>query len=342
MGASNLDILRLGAAYFPQYSVDPGVEFDAPIYYHYGAIAAADRDGLVQSVNPADGATFTLRSTVAGMTNSGGVVTLDTPRNVTIYGTADESAKSILVTGTCLYGQAMTEAITGMDGTGTYKLAEGKKAFKTISSIVATGNFGTIEIGFGCKIGLPFRTGYANRVVSMINGKVAAPHTLTATITAIGTAQDTAVIDTIGGTVTVASGVSAAANGTASSTVTLTNPSALQGSIAMGTIVFGSTYSALAAQASGTLVGKRLAANGVIKATTDGTGDGAGQATITIEVDPAVITVADDTATATTTTGDVRGTIDFGHIPDASQMFSVLFISPDRTTKELCFGVAQA
>lgn len=344
MTATHFESLRTGAAWYAGYNTSElaGIETDQAIYYAYGAIVGADRDGLVQSVNPADGATLTFRTTVSGMTNASGVVTFDTPRNVTIYSATDEHTKSILLTGTDFYGAAMSEAVAGPTGNGSVKISEGNKAFKTISSAVCTGDFGTIEVGFGSKIGLPFRVPQKNRVIPIINGELAAPHYLTSTITAIGTAQDTAVLDTIGGTIVEATGVSAAANGTASSTVTITNPSALQGSTTVGTIVFTSSYAALAAQvAAATLIGVKIPADGVLKVATDGTGDGAGQATITIQVDPAVITVADDT-TATTTTGDVRGTIDFGLIPNGTKLFSVVLPAITRTTKDLAFGVTQA
>jgi hypothetical protein len=337
--------LFAGAARFARYNKNglppKGLPVDLPIYHNFGAVAAADRDGLVQSVNPADGATLTLRSTVTGMTNTGGVVTLDTARNVIVYMTADESTKTLTITGTDINGEAMVETIAGIDGTGTVKIAVGNKCFKTISSIIATGNFGTIEVGFGYKLGLPFRVDKANKIIPLINGKVAAPYSVQATITAIGTAQNTTLLTPLGGKISKAVGVSAAANGTSSSTVTITNAAALQGSTTVGTIVFSSSYSANTAQnAAATLIGTAVAANGVIRLDTDGTGDGAGQAVINLEIDPCTVTIADDTA-ATATTGDIRGSVDFGAAPDGSLEFSILMISPTRTTKELAHGVTQ-
>lgn len=331
------DNVFAGNAYYARANSERGLPVDFPIYYSFGAITGIDRDGLVQSVNPADGATFTLRSTVTGMTNTGGVVTLDTPRNVTLYSAStDESAKSILVTGTDLYGAAMTEAITGPDASTATKLAQGKKAFKTISSIVATGNFGTVEIGFGSIIGSPYRITDKNQVLVRADGRSLAPETLTATITAVGTAQDTAVISPIGGVITKVSGVSAAANGTSTSTVTVTNAT-----LEVAVLAFGSSYAALAAITDSTLLNARLAAGDVLKVATDGTGDGAGQATVTILVDPAVVTIADDT-TATTTTGDVRGTIDFGYTPDGTLKFGMVLFPSDRQEGSNAYGITQA
>jgi hypothetical protein len=324
------------AVHAASYNGSPGLPVSLPIFYNYGAIVAADRDGLVESVNPADAATLTLRSTVTGMTNSGGVVTLGTPRNVTIYATTDESAKTITVTGTDLYNQAMTETITGPDGSGAVKITHGNKAFKTISSIVATGNFGTIEVGFGSKVGLPYRVTDKNQVNAYSDGRLLAPETLTATITALGTAQDVAVISPIGGVVTKVSGVSAAQQTSGISTVTLTNAT-----LEVAVLSFAADYAALAAVTDSTLSNTRLAANDVIKAATDGTGDGAGQATVTILVDTAVVTIADDT-TATATTGDVRGTVDFGYAPNGTLKFAVTMFPADRSEAATAFGVTPA
>jgi len=341
---SRADTIFSGSSYYAKYNKEAlpvaGTKVDFPLYYSFGAVVGADRDGLVTSVDPASGATLTLRSTVTGMTNTGGVVTLDTPRNVTIYSAADQTTRSISVTGTDEYGEPLKETITGPDGTSAVKISAGNKAFKTISSIVATGDFGTIEVGFGDKIGLPFRVDSAQKILPIVNGDVAAPHILTSTIAAIGTAQSTAVISPIGGFITKVSGVSAAANATASSTVTVTNQGSLAGAVASTTVVFTSAYAAYAAQASTAINNASIPANGVLRIDTDGTGDGAGQATISVQVDPAVVTPAVDTA-ATATTGDIRGTVNFGLIPDGSKVLGVLLLSPTRTTKELAFGVTQ-
>ena len=330
------DQLYAGAAYYARYSAQKGLPVDLPIYHSFGAVAAVDRDGLVSSVNPASGATLTLRSTVTGMTNTGGVVTLGTPRNVTLYSASNESTKSILVTGTDVYGAAMTESITGPDGTSATKTVQGVKAFYTISSIVATGDFGTIEVGFGSKLGLPFRVTDKNQVLARADGRTLAPETLTATITALGTAQDTAVISPIGGVITKISAVSPAVQTSGISTITVTNAS-----LEVATLAFAADYAALTAVTDSTLLNTRLAADGVLKVTTDGTGDGAGQATVTIIVDPALVVIADDT-TATTTTADVRGTIDFGFALDGTLKFGAVIFPPDRTDGTNSFGITQA
>lgn len=331
--------LYYGDAYYERYNNGPtvsprGTAITLPYVEHYGAITTADRDGLVTTVDPASGATLTLRSTVTGMVNADSVVTLDTPRNVTLYSAADQSTKSITVTGTDIRGAAMVETITGPDGTSATKIAQGAKAFKTISSIVATGDFGTIEVGFGTIIGLPFHASTRNKVIPLKNGHATAPYVVTTSITAIGTAQDVATVLPIGGVIAKLTGVSAAANGSASSTVTVTNAT-----LEVGILVFTSSYAALTVIEDTTLLNTRVASGTAIKIATDGTGDGAGQAEVQIVVNPAVVTAADDT-TATATTGDVRGTVDFGHGIDGTNIFSVVMY-PVRTTKALAHGITQ-
>lgn len=57
----------------------------------------------------------------------------------------------------------------------------------------------------------------------------------------------------------------------------------------------------------------------------------------------ATVVIADDT-TATTSTGDVRGTIDFNTASDGTKLFKALMMKVDRSGPDhfLCFGVAQA
>ncbi len=335
---SSAEEMYFGPVTFGRYNKNSlparGVIGQVPVYHDYGVIAAADRDGLVASVNPASGATLTLRSTVTGMVNAGGVVTLDTPRNVTIYSATDESAKTLTITGTDQYGEAMVETITGPAGNGAQKVSYGLKAFKTISSMVATGDFGTIEVGFGNVIGLPFYLASGDGLIPIRNDRVASPRNVTATITAIGTAQDVAVPSPVGGTITKVIGISAAGNGTASSVVTVSD-----GTLEHAVLTFTSSYAALTVLEDTTILNKYVAANEAIKLATDGGGDGAGQATVVIEISPAVIT-AGVTTTPSATTGDIRGTVDYGGSIDGTNAFGVVMF-PDRTTKALAFGATQ-
>ncbi len=83
---------------------------------------------------------------------------MDVPRNVIVTHTAVDAADTlgtIVVVGTDINGDAITDTITPLSGT----VANGVKAFKTITSItgagwVIGGGNDTIKIGCGTRIGL--------------------------------------------------------------------------------------------------------------------------------------------------------------------------------------------
>lgn len=78
--------------------------------------------------------------------------TLDVPRNIIITNAGDDTGDTYTVTGTDEYGAAVIETITGANA----GVAAGKKAFKTVSGIVASGaSAGNVSIGFGDVLGLP-------------------------------------------------------------------------------------------------------------------------------------------------------------------------------------------
>lgn len=58
-------------------------------------------------------------------------------------------------------------------------------------------------------------------------------------------------------------------------------------------------------------------------------------------IEVATTVVADDTSPATTSTGDVRGTIDFNSASDATKKFVVWMVPVNRQDRTLAFGVAQ-
>lgn len=92
---------------------------------------------------------------INGSLSSGGAVTFDVPRNVqTVSSDVGDTTQTVTLTGTDLYGQAMSEVLT-LNGT---TIVLGKKAFKTLSrvavSAVMTGN---LTVGSGSKLGLPYR-----------------------------------------------------------------------------------------------------------------------------------------------------------------------------------------
>lgn len=94
----------------------------------------------------------------AAALGAGGVIagllqtTLDVPRNIVITSAGNDSGVTFTVTGTDEYGTTMIEAITGANAGA----AAGKKAFKTVTSISASGAAaGNLSIGFGDVLGLP-------------------------------------------------------------------------------------------------------------------------------------------------------------------------------------------
>ena len=86
---------------------------------------------------------------------------MDVPRNITAAVTHSSSivAMTILITGTDVYGVAMTELMTVV-ATGTSAAYNGKKAFKTVTSIAMTAvgdaEANTVGMGFGDVLGIPY------------------------------------------------------------------------------------------------------------------------------------------------------------------------------------------
>lgn len=117
------------------------------IPFSAGSPAAASANYIVESTNMKNGA-----YTVAH-------ATLDVARNVTVTQTAvgvADTAGTITVAGTNIYGEAISEEITPSAGS----TVQGAKAFKTITSVTGSGwiiNEGndTIVVGTGGKLGLP-------------------------------------------------------------------------------------------------------------------------------------------------------------------------------------------
>lgn len=112
-----------------------------------GAPDTIDPDGIAASQNRTGAGALLVNGALA----TGGVATLDRPRNVVIdSGGADTAV--ITVTGTDVYGVVMSEAITLNGATAV----AGKKAFKTITALASDA---TVTNGFfagpGDVLGLP-------------------------------------------------------------------------------------------------------------------------------------------------------------------------------------------
>ena len=110
--------------------------------------ATADPDGISTAASVGNNASLVIGGALA----SGGAVTFDEPRNITILSAGDDSGISFTATGTDETGTAVTESITGADS-GT---ATGSTFFTTITAIAAVGN---VSAGSGTSIAAPMFRG---------------------------------------------------------------------------------------------------------------------------------------------------------------------------------------
>ncbi len=131
---------------------DRGVGPLGRIYIYDIVPDAPDADGVCAS----QAGTASTAMTINGALASGGVATFDVPRNVVAAWTG---TATITVTGTDVYGRTQTE--TSASGTSF----AGKKAFKTITSVVPSANITGATVGTGDVFGLPFRVTDAGYIV---------------------------------------------------------------------------------------------------------------------------------------------------------------------------------
>ena len=116
-----------------------GVQSDVKVRFINDEVAA-DPNGFSASAQVGNNAALVLGGALA----SGGAVTLDSARTVSITSGGDDSGISFTVVGTDLDGASLTESITG----GSSTLSAGTKYFKTITSITAVGDpAGTVIAG---------------------------------------------------------------------------------------------------------------------------------------------------------------------------------------------------
>ena len=114
--------------------------------------ATADTDGISTAAAVGDGASLVIGGALA----SGGAVTFDQPRNITILSAGDDSGISFTVTGTDETATSATESITGANA-GT---ATGSAYFTTITAIAAVGDpAGNVSAGSGTSIAAPMFRG---------------------------------------------------------------------------------------------------------------------------------------------------------------------------------------
>jgi hypothetical protein len=148
-----------------------------PYVIRLGAPDTADADGVATSQTVTGGGTIA----IAGALAFGGVATFDQPRNVVGAWTG---SGTITITGTDEYGEAVVEttAAAGVAHTG-------KKAFKTVTSVVPSSNMNTITIGSGDVLGLPVAVPQKGMVVGELeDGGNATAGTVVAAVTSVATA----------------------------------------------------------------------------------------------------------------------------------------------------------
>ena len=115
--------------------------------------------------SPALGTSTAVLAATASVTSSNvttGITSPDVPRNVTATPggtTANVTAVSVVVTGTDIEGQVLTETLPAFTAASSSAVT-GSKAFATVTSIAipAVGSATTVAVGLGSKLGLPFRT----------------------------------------------------------------------------------------------------------------------------------------------------------------------------------------
>lgn len=132
-----------------------GIKLDVLKYVDLGAPVTAVTNGVVSAAASVTNATVTLTTGNLALT------TLDAPRNLTYVGGATTVTQVVTALGTDVYGDAMTESVT-MNGTTA---VVGAKAFSGVSSVVIAPGTGTVDVGFGNKLGLPFRVSSNAQIV---------------------------------------------------------------------------------------------------------------------------------------------------------------------------------
>lgn len=143
-GTVRVGLQRSGSK-IPAKEIDRARDADV-VVINLGTPATADVNGIFEAFSGAAGAI-----TLDGALASGGVVTLDVPRNIVVDSGGADTAVLTFV-GEDEYGVAMSEAIT-LNGTTA---VAGKKAFKTISSCTSSATISNGAFaGPGDVLGLP-------------------------------------------------------------------------------------------------------------------------------------------------------------------------------------------
>jgi len=166
-------------------STDAKIAVDRGFVAHYNIPAADAVAASTTGVHAAMNSTGTPLVVTTGITNPA------VPRNVTATagGTAtDIKAIQVVVAGTDFADEAITETLPAftVDTAGS---VAGNKAFKTITSISVPnhdGNGATTAIGFGDKLGLPYKLPHNTVIETYVdNAKEATAPTVTTSVTVL-------------------------------------------------------------------------------------------------------------------------------------------------------------
>lgn len=123
-------------------------------------------------------ASTSLTSAVQNITT--GITNPDVPRNVVAKGALSTSTGNVVITGTDVGGNSITETIAL---SGTTAVA-GLKAFATVTEVelpVTSGTGDSVSVGFGAKLGLPYLLN-ENTVLLAFNNSVAETTAPTVTV----------------------------------------------------------------------------------------------------------------------------------------------------------------
>ena len=129
---------------------DVGMTMDRGLIAHFQVSAVNAVAGSNTSVLLATALTAATQAITSGITNSG------VPRSIRIVGNVAGIIGDVTIKGTNYKGESITETLT-LNG---ITVVEGAKAFKTVTEIdlpiqTAVGN--TVSVGFGEKLGLPYK-----------------------------------------------------------------------------------------------------------------------------------------------------------------------------------------
>lgn len=319
---------RLGSDSNPVLAVLPARLRQSPLMLiDLGAPDTADADGI--SVSQSVTVSTTPLATITGAYASGGVATLDVPRNVVGAWTG---AAVLTVTGKDEYGNTVVEA--SASGTSF----TGKKAFKKVTSVSFSADVTGATVGTGDVLGLPVRLPEKTHVVSELqDGAVVAERNalFTVGVTSPSLADAGQVYGVVprNGELVEAYAVTNTVVATADAGITVKN-----GANTVGAIVIA---------LSGTAVGVVDVIDAIANAnfaegdTIEFENDGAASAGIADYVavfrprNGTLVAAVDSAATATT--GDVRGTYDPVDACNGSKVFQLLVAVPDPTDR----GVSQ-